>query len=284
MWESPDPALGAYLGNKGAGVHQPSNLSSFAYVHQNPLKLVDPTGQQVGEAEPAESESLTESEVRGEENLPMRSPWVEIPYPGGTRYFNIRNTYGSRFFTQGEMSRVVSYELAAAAVRRMDPKFNAAVGPEWGNIPSRDTVTEIEAYRRYLEGGGAPGVENFNGAPRGVVVGPIENAVGNVAPPPGAVFGTTTFGNAIHQGWEAMMRRDNPGTEFEFRVMPGQTGVDARWISGPNPFAPYENAELKPMSLSGARTFGRQAERWGLQGNVRPYYYDWTGSIYRGNP
>jgi len=46
-------------------------------------------------------------------------------------------------------------------VRRLDPKFNWAVGPSWGNIPSQGTIREIEAYREYLEAGEAPGYQNF---------------------------------------------------------------------------------------------------------------------------
>ncbi len=53
VWENPDPALGKYLsaGKKVGGVFEPRNLSSFGYVHQNPLVLVDPDGRDPQEPE-----------------------------------------------------------------------------------------------------------------------------------------------------------------------------------------------------------------------------------------
>ena len=69
----------------------------------------------------------------------------------------------------------------------------------------------------------------------------------------------------------------------------GQTGVDAIYRNGPNPFAPYERAELKPLTYSGRYRFERQVWNWIQKGEVhpgevRPYYYDQLGNIYRGIP
>jgi len=81
----------------------------------------------------------------------------------------------------------------------------------------------------------------------------------------------------------------NPGTEIEFQMKIGQTGVDATYRSGPNPFAPYTRAELKPLTYSGRSRFESQVWNWIQKGEVRPgevrpYYYDHLGNIYRGIP
>ncbi|MFE7033661.1 SpvB/TcaC N-terminal domain-containing protein [Streptomyces sp. NPDC057621] len=44
-WQSPDPALGGYLGGSpNGGVYTPANLSSYAYGKNNPANYTDPTG------------------------------------------------------------------------------------------------------------------------------------------------------------------------------------------------------------------------------------------------
>lgn len=46
LWTSPDPALPDYFDTKTAGgVHEPRNLAAYTYVHNDPVKLVDPTGK-----------------------------------------------------------------------------------------------------------------------------------------------------------------------------------------------------------------------------------------------
>jgi len=45
VWESPDPALPAYLSGKlNGGVFNPANLSMYTYAMDNPVKFTDPTG------------------------------------------------------------------------------------------------------------------------------------------------------------------------------------------------------------------------------------------------
>ena len=44
MWQSADPALGRHL--NGGGVFEPRNLSVTSYVYQNPLRLIDPDGEE----------------------------------------------------------------------------------------------------------------------------------------------------------------------------------------------------------------------------------------------
>jgi len=114
--------------------------------------------------------------------------------------------------------------------------------------------------------------------------GPCGKFVGSVLRPAGEKFGGGNFGNAIHEGWADMLRKANPETEFIFRVRPGQTGVDAQWVSGPNPFAPYKFADLKPMTESGQSSFFSQVRGWRMTRKVRPYWYDELGNIYVGSP
>ena len=64
MWQSTDPALEEYLPEaptwaepkprwrdlpSGGGVSRPINLAVYTYAHQNPVRLVDPDGNQVAE-------------------------------------------------------------------------------------------------------------------------------------------------------------------------------------------------------------------------------------------
>ena len=97
VWESPDPAMGAYLhagkpgfaaptvGNnwnvalKGAGMggaFEPHNLNGFGYTRQNPLRFVDPTG--------AWSETYTG--VRGVKAHQLFFQWMEEHHPGRFTY------------------------------------------------------------------------------------------------------------------------------------------------------------------------------------------------------
>ncbi|MEU3062887.1 SpvB/TcaC N-terminal domain-containing protein [Streptomyces subrutilus] len=46
LWASADPALPEYLDTKLAGgISEPRNLAAYTYAHNNPVKLVDPTGR-----------------------------------------------------------------------------------------------------------------------------------------------------------------------------------------------------------------------------------------------
>ncbi|MFF0206179.1 SpvB/TcaC N-terminal domain-containing protein [Streptomyces sp. NPDC005017] len=53
LWASADPALPKYLDQDLAGgITQPRNLAAYTYVHNNPVKLTDPTGEWPWEKEP----------------------------------------------------------------------------------------------------------------------------------------------------------------------------------------------------------------------------------------
>jgi hypothetical protein len=152
-------------------------------------------------------------------------------------------------------------------------------------------MEEIEAYRDYLNAGGTPGYLNFrpSAPPRTIGGGPAENFVATVPVPSGWSFGSGNFGNAVHAEWEELLKRENPDTTFVFQMKIGATGVDATVLRGPNPFAPYRRADLKPLTFTGRSSFERQVSKWVGSGEVRvgetrPYYYDHLGNIYRGIP
>ena len=44
-WISADPALAKYLSDNNGGVQNSKNLNLYSYVHQNPIRLVDPNGE-----------------------------------------------------------------------------------------------------------------------------------------------------------------------------------------------------------------------------------------------
>lgn len=73
------------------------------------------------------------------------------------------------------------------------------------------------------------------------------------------------------------------GVEFEFRVKPGQKGVD---VTVPDEFlgrVGFKYAEIKPLTTSGQARFGQQIRGWKLDPQtVRPITYDARGNVYFG--
>jgi hypothetical protein len=62
--------------------------------------------------------------------------------------------------------------------------------------------------------------------------------------------------------------------------LPGQTGVDAKWLgnAAESPFGPgITNAELKPSSLSGMNKALSQIQNWGTQGTTAIFTYSDAG-------
>jgi hypothetical protein len=79
------------------------------------------------------------------------------------------------------------------------------------------------------------------------------------------------------------LQRQHPSVPFEFRVNPGQRGID---VTVPTDYVGrvgFEFAEIKPLSVSGERTMLRQIDNWGLRPEqVRPITYDALGNVYYG--
>jgi hypothetical protein len=105
--------------------------------------------------------------------------------------------------------------------------------------------------------------------------------IGSFEVPTGLKFGTTDFGNYAHQAVTDVLQELHPNVPFEFRVLPGQRGVD---VTVPREFADvvgYLYGEIKPLTSSGEATFNRQVQRWGLD-SVQPITYDAAGNMFYG--
>ena len=88
LWASPDPALADFVsGSKAAGgIHEPRNLAAYTYTHNNPVKLVDPTGRspEIPAAPPTRAplhHALAEEKGAGPSNYNTWDPsvWRHVP-------------------------------------------------------------------------------------------------------------------------------------------------------------------------------------------------------------
>jgi len=76
----------------------------------------------------------------------------------------------------------------------------------------------------------------------------------------------------------------HPNVDFDFRVLPGQRGVDVTVLDAEGiSQVGFEFGEIKPLTASGERTMLRQIPKWGLKPvQVQPITYDAQGNIYYG--
>jgi RHS repeat-associated protein len=66
VWQSPDPALPAYLSGKpNGGVFNPGNLSMYTYAMDNPVRFTDPTGMSSEATQETAAETGKEAEKSG---------------------------------------------------------------------------------------------------------------------------------------------------------------------------------------------------------------------------
>lgn len=97
LWASADPALPEYLDTKLAGgISEPRNLAAYTYAHNNPVKLVDPTGRapqtpyedirnyMAGEMS-VNSRSAQVQEIRSLNMDPSRARWLKPGYWGNKK-------------------------------------------------------------------------------------------------------------------------------------------------------------------------------------------------------
>lgn len=107
--------------------------------------------------------------------------------------------------------------------------------------------------------------------------------------PPSGEFGSGDFGTEMHSEIAKALKAKFPNVRFDFRVEPGQTGVDVTVLDEHDvPTVGFEHAEIKPNTASGQRTFNDQVQRWKDSGKlpqdaqVPPLAYDADGTIHLG--
>ena len=111
------------------------------------------------------------------------------------------------------------------------------------------------------------------------------NKIGGADPKTDAKFGTTVFGNKMHEAIGNWLTDKYPKTVFTLRLKPGQKGVDIEYMDGPKPdFMRGKFADVKPLSPSGQRSFNTQVNNWNRdrQDTYDAITYDAWGSLYHG--
>ena len=104
--------------------------------------------------------------------------------------------------------------------------------------------------------------------------------IGQFAVPPDLIPGTAPFGIYAHQHIADLLQAAAPDVKFEFRVNPGQTGIDITVPSQSAADIGFEFGEIKPLSVSGLRRFNTQMRSWNPPGPVTAITYDASGRIY----
>jgi hypothetical protein len=97
----------------------------------------------------------------------------------------------------------------------------------------------------------------------------IENKflLGRVTAPP-ATLGPAPFGNKMHKEIVDWLQQEYPNTNFQFKIKPGETGIDVEVISGGKGGPPWKYAEIKPNTISGRKTVVNQLDNWEADGEI----------------
>jgi hypothetical protein len=107
--------------------------------------------------------------------------------------------------------------------------------------------------------------------------------LGTVDVPAGAKPGTTTFGTKIQGPIAELLRARYPGVNFEFRIEPGQTGVDVTVPLDQVSKVGFRFGDIKPLNFNQIGRLAAQEYNWGYKpGSVCPITYDNAGNVYRG--
>lgn len=88
--------------------------------------------------------------------------------------------------------------------------------------------------------------------------------IGSFVPPDNLTYGTTLFGNYAHGQIADLLQELYPGVTFDFRVLPGQRGIDVTVLDDPDSKVGYQYGEIKPLTPSGESSFNQQLQRWGV--------------------
>ena len=108
--------------------------------------------------------------------------------------------------------------------------------------------------------------------------------IGTFERPANSNFGSTAFGNDVHDQVARVLQEMYPNVTFKFGTSPGINGADVTVVKDTDVAAVgFKYAEIKPDTASGQKTFMQQIKAWGLDPEqVEPITYDANGNLYDG--
>ncbi|MFI0798681.1 RHS repeat-associated core domain-containing protein [Amycolatopsis lurida] len=133
LWASADPALPDYLdSNVAGGITNPRNLATHTYVHNNPVRLTDPTGKS-----PNDGPSMTGPGINSTTMEQIKKQFPKLPSDGA----GAKTTFGPYSVTEKEralfegLAKTKPWELEMILSSKVEAQRTAAklFGGKYGN-------------------------------------------------------------------------------------------------------------------------------------------------------
>ena len=87
----------------------------------------------------------------------------------------------------------------------------------------------------------------------------------------------------MHARIMQLLQETYPGVRFDFKVLPGQTGVDVTVLGRGSRKTGFKFAEIKPRNPDQERKLNNQVQNWGYRpSEVLPIPYDASGDVFFG--